>query len=124
VGDVFENHCFADAVGADENGIVSGLEEAEGEELVDGLAVDLLGPGPVEVGHGLEGGDACASKAPLEAAFFALALLDGEDLMEPRLVGDLLPTTDETKEAEGFETSLELDGSEIGHEDFSVFKAS
>ena len=54
VGDVLQDHGLADAVGADEHGVVTGGKEAEAEEVVDGLAVDFLGPGPVEVGHGLK----------------------------------------------------------------------
>ena len=89
VGEVLEDHGLTDAVGADEHGVVARSEEAEAEELVDGLAVDLLGLGPVEVGHGLESGDAGVLEAAFEAALVALALLDGEHLAKPGLVGEL-----------------------------------
>jgi hypothetical protein len=92
MGDVFEDHGFADAVGTDEDSVVAGLDEAEGEELVDGFAIDLLGPSPVEVGHRLEGGDAGIAETAFQAALLALALLDGEHLRQPGFVGDFVIT--------------------------------
>jgi hypothetical protein len=43
VSDILEDHRLTDAVGADEDGGVAGLDEPVGEELVDSLAIDLLG---------------------------------------------------------------------------------
>jgi hypothetical protein len=108
VSDILEDHGFADTVWADEHGVVAGLDEAECEELVDGFAVDLLRPGPVEVSHGLERGDARVPEAALEAAFLALSLFDGEDLGEPGLVDDFVGTSEQPEESEGLETSLDF----------------
>jgi hypothetical protein len=124
VGDVFENHRLADAIGSDEHGIMAGLEEAEGEELVDGFAVDALRPGPIEVGHRLEGGDARAAEAALEAPLVALALFEIEHLAKPGLVGDVLPRAHQPEEPEALESQFHLGRGEVGHEVFSVFKVS
>jgi hypothetical protein len=124
VGDVLQDHGLADAVGADEHGVVAGGDEAGSEEVVDGLAVDFLGPGSVEVGHGLEGGYAGVFDAAFKAALVALALLDGEHLAQPRLVGELLPAREEAEEAEALEAGFGLGGREIGHGVGSFFRAS
>ncbi len=74
VGEVLGDHRLADAVGADEDDVGGLGEEVEGEEFLDGAAVDLLRPLPVEVGHGFEGAEAGVLEAPLEAAPLAFAL--------------------------------------------------
>src|SRR6185437_1479560 len=112
---VLEDHRLADAIGADEYGIVTGLDEGEREELVDGLAIDLLGPRPVEVGHRLERGDTGVSYAAFQAPLLALALLDGEYLRQPGLVGDLVAAGEQAEESERFEAILDLGGIEGGH---------
>jgi len=43
---------LADTVRSDEDGVDIFIEEAEGEEVIDGGAVGLARPGPVEVGIG------------------------------------------------------------------------
>lgn len=58
MGKILGDHGLADAVGSDEHHVGRLGDELEGEELLDALAVDLLGPLPIEVGHGLEGADA------------------------------------------------------------------
>jgi hypothetical protein len=121
---VFEDHGLADAVGADEDRVVAGLDEAEGEDLVERLAVDPLGPRPIEVCHRLERGDARVSQPAFETALLALALLDGEDLTQPRLVGNLVPAGEQAEQSEGLEARLNLDGIELGHGVPSFFKAS
>jgi hypothetical protein len=95
---------------------VSGLDESEVEQLLDGLAIDLSGPLPVEVGHGFHCADVRVARTSLEAALLALALLDGEDLAEPGLVDDLIAARDEAEQAESLEAIFQLHGREInGH---------
>ena len=57
VGDVFEDHGFAEPVGAKDDEVASLAEEVEGQCGLDGAAVDLLGPVPVEIGDGFESTD-------------------------------------------------------------------
>jgi hypothetical protein len=46
--------------------------KSRGDGALDGLAVDPLGSGPVEVRHGLEPAELAAPEAPLEAAACAV----------------------------------------------------
>lgn len=52
VDEVFRQQVLAHAVGPDEHDV--GGKPVETEEILDLGMVDLLGPGPVEVGQGLE----------------------------------------------------------------------
>lgn len=74
VGEVSQEHGLAEPVGTDEHGVGALFDEAEGEEILDGVAVDFGGPGPVEIGDGFEGSDARFDESSLEAASFALVL--------------------------------------------------
>ena len=59
--------------------LAASLDEAEGEEFVEECPIALFGPLSVEVGHRLEGAEACVVEPALEAAPRALALLDLEE---------------------------------------------
>jgi hypothetical protein len=114
--DVLENHRLADAIGPDDHGVVSRLDARKCEQLFDRLTVDLPRPSPVEVGHGFRGADVGIASAPLEAAFLALALFDGEDIAQPGLVDDFFATGDEAKQAERLEAGLQLGWGQLsGH---------
>jgi len=76
---------LADAVGSDEDDVGSGVEPFESEEIFDLIAIDLGGPGPVEIGERFEGADACPAQPSFEASFCALLLFPGEKLRQPGL---------------------------------------
>ena len=59
--------------------------KAREEQLLDEGAVGAFGPGPVEVGDGLEGADACVGEAAFEGAALAFAVLDVDDALDPGL---------------------------------------
>jgi hypothetical protein len=79
VGDVFGDHRFAEAVGAEQEKVASFGNELQGEGGFNEVAVDFLGPVPVEVGDGLEAAEVSVAQAPFDAAPGAvLKLLSGE----------------------------------------------
>ena len=82
VEEVFDEHGFPDAVRSDEDDVGGVVDEGEREQLLDEGAVDAFGPGPVEVGDGLEGADARVGQAPFEGAALAFAVLDVDDALE------------------------------------------
>ena len=90
---------LADAVGADQDGVGALVDEAEGEELLDGFPVDLLGPRPVEVVDRLEGADTGVAEAALEAALLALGSSMLEESREPGLAMDLGPAGEQAVQA-------------------------
>jgi hypothetical protein len=108
LGDVLHDHRLADAVRAHKDGILAAFDERQAEQLLDRLAVDLLGPGPIEVDHGFCGADVGVTRASLESTFLTLALFDVEDFTEPRLVDDLVAAGDEAEQAERFEARPQL----------------
>ena len=55
--EVFDQHRLAESVWPDEYDVGGVVDEGELEEFFDEEAVDALGPGPVEVGDGLEGAE-------------------------------------------------------------------
>ena len=63
VSDVADHHRLAHTVGPEQDRVDALLDEAEREEVVDGLPVDLLRPRPVEIGDGPEGTDARLAQA-------------------------------------------------------------
>jgi hypothetical protein len=68
VGDVARDHGLAEALRRDEDDVARTVEELEAEGGFDGIAVEALGPGPVELGHRLESADAATGDAAFEAA--------------------------------------------------------
>src|SRR5439155_13811090 len=57
-------------------------EEVEAQHGLDGGAVEALGPGPIELGHGDEAADARAGEAAFETAAGALLLLALDEMLE------------------------------------------
>ena len=82
VGEVLGDHGLAEAVGAEQNEVAALLDEVEGQGALDDVALDLLGPVPVEVGDGLEAADAGALEASLEAAPRTFGQLEADDLLD------------------------------------------
>ena len=72
---VLRDHRLADAVWADEDDVGGLLEEVQGEQFFEELAIDLFGPGVIEVGDGFELEEACVAEAALETATFAVRSL-------------------------------------------------
>jgi hypothetical protein len=70
--DVFSDHGFAQAVGADENQVATLADKVERERAVDQIAIDLLGPVPIEVGNDFESADTRELKTALKAAVMAV----------------------------------------------------
>ena len=99
--DVLREHGFADAVGSEEHDVDGIVDEGEREELVDELAVDGLGPLPIEVGGGFEGADARIGESPFERASFAFTVFDVDDGFEPGLAEERVVLGGETVQAEG-----------------------
>jgi len=82
VGDVFEDHGFADAVGTEEDEVSAFGDEVETEGGVDGGAVDVFGPAPVEVGHGLESSESGAFETSFEASVGFVFGFEGGELLQ------------------------------------------
>ena len=68
VADVLSDHGFAQTVAAHQNQVQSRAHKIERQSALDHLAFDLGGPGPIEVGHGLEAFDAADAQTALQAA--------------------------------------------------------
>lgn len=75
--------------------------EGEAEEVLDRVAVDLRGPGPVEVGDGLEAPDAGVLDPALQTPPGPLRLLDVEQPLDGLLAPQVLPVRQEPEEAQG-----------------------
>ena len=85
VEEVLHQHGLADPVRSDQDDVGGVVDEGQREELLDEGPVDAIGPGPVEVGDGLEGADACVGQAAFEGAALAFAVLDVDDALDPWL---------------------------------------
>jgi hypothetical protein len=82
VRDVLGDHRLSEALGGDEDDVSRGLEEVQAKRRLDERALDLLGPIPVEVGHGFESAEATASAPAFEAAASAVLFLEEGDVLE------------------------------------------
>ena len=82
VGDVFEDHGFAETVGAEHDEVASLAEELEGQGGLDGAAVDLLGPVPVEVCDGFETADFGEFETSLETSLDLVVDFETGELFE------------------------------------------
>ncbi len=82
VDDVLGDHRLAEALGRDEDDVGARAEEVELEGTLDGGAVDLPRPLPLEVGHGLEVAELAAGEAAYEAAALLLLGLLGCNALE------------------------------------------
>jgi hypothetical protein len=66
---------FSDPGGTQDGDIGGILEEFEGHERLDGLAVTTLGPVPVKITQGFEASQVCGLEATLKAFTRPLILL-------------------------------------------------
>ena len=101
--EVAEDHRLADAVGADQNDVLTLGDEAQREEVFDLRAVDPLRPCPVEVAERLEGSDAGEMGAVHETSPRALFALDRHHALEPWLAADLVDAGEAAVQAQVIE---------------------
>ena len=92
VADVLGDHGLAQAIGANQDEVAGLGEEVQRKRPFDDIAFDARGPGPVEVGHGLELLDLGGAQAALETAVSALGNFDLRQMIEqlarrPALLG-------------------------------------
>jgi len=82
MGEVLRDHCFAQALGRDEDEVAGGREELEAEGRLDGGTIDAGRPGPVEIGHRGKASDPRPRQAAFEATPGAFLLLLGDEVFE------------------------------------------
>ena len=82
MGDVLGDHGLPETVRAQKDQVATLFDEIERESSLDRLAVDLLGPVPVEVGDGLEAAEVGVLKTSLEPAPGALGEFGAGDLLD------------------------------------------
>jgi hypothetical protein len=70
VDDVLGNHSFTEPLGADEDDIISSVDEFSGSHTFHGISVYFFGPSPVEIGHGFEAADSAVLVSPGKGAAF------------------------------------------------------
>jgi len=109
----------------DEHYVVGLLQEVEAEGRLDSIAVDALGPSPVEVGHGLEAAEAAATEAALEAATGAVLELDAGDVFQDLLGAPAAPGSQGNEVVESLGGVAQAEEAElvsqIGGHSFSLF---
>ena len=66
--DVLGEHRFAEALGADQEDILGAVKEVEGEDAVEGGAVERGRPVPVPVGDGFEAAEAGGGEPAFDSA--------------------------------------------------------
>src|ERR1022692_2668753 len=66
VGDILSDHRLAQTVAAHQDEIAGFNQKIQRQRAFDDVAFDLSGPGPIEVGHGLESLDAAEPKQVTE----------------------------------------------------------
>ena len=88
VTDVLGDHRFAQTVAADQDEVAGLGKKVQRQSALDDIAFDLGGPGPIEVGHGLESLDAAEPQAPLQAAARAFGDFGLGQLFEDLMSGD------------------------------------
>ncbi|MBK6514000.1 MAG: hypothetical protein IPG04_07735 [Polyangiaceae bacterium] len=102
--------------GATSTTLRADLEEVEAHDGLDERSLDLRGPVPVEVGHGLESLEAAACATPIKPASGAVLLLDVDHVLKellraPSLLGrqrdQIIGSGCGGKQAEGVEPRLQ-----------------
>ncbi len=66
--DVLSDHRLAQTVASHQHEIAGLAKKIECQRALDDIAFDFGGPGPIEVGNGLEALDAADAQTPLQAA--------------------------------------------------------
>jgi len=90
VGDVFGDHCFAQAIGADQNQVTRFDDEIQSQGALDQFAINLPGPVPIEVKDRFEAADSRLNKQSLETPGRLLGGLSRGDLLKQRSGGELI----------------------------------
>src|SRR5258706_2135655 len=107
MGDIASERCFADAVGADQDGVGCVLEEVERYERFEGGAVAAFGPGPIEVAERLEASDMSGAQAALQASARTLLLLPIDQRRKPAGRGSFPPMRQQAMQVERFGAHLQ-----------------
>ena len=68
MSDVLSDHRLAQTIAAHQDEIACLAKKIERQRALDDIAFDLGGPGPIEVGHGLESLDAADPQPPFQTA--------------------------------------------------------
>ena len=82
VSNVFDEHGFAEAIGAEQDEVAGFGDEVEGQSALDEGAVDLFRPKPIEVGEWFEAAQAGQAQAAFETAPGLVAYFRRRDLFE------------------------------------------
>ena len=80
--DVLGEHRFAEALGADQEDILGAVKEVEGEDAVEGGAVERGRPVPVPVGDGCEAAEAGGGEPAFDTAALPLLELGSDEVLE------------------------------------------
>ena len=80
--DVLGEHRFAEALGADQEDILGAVKEVEGEDAVEGGAVERGRPVPVPVGEGCEAAEAGGGEPAFDTAALPLLELGSDEVLE------------------------------------------
>jgi len=117
VGDVLRDHGLPEPTLGDEHDVPLRVDEVSEHGRLDERAIDLGGPAPVEVDHGLELLELAALHPAVEAAARAVLLLEVDDVGErvdeaPALLGrggdEVVEQRGRSVEAEGEHARAEL----------------
>src|SRR6266581_2815916 len=103
VQQVLRDHRLADPVRTDQDDVSGLLEEVQSEKLLEELAIDLFGPGVIEVRDGFELEQPGVAEATLQTATLPFAFFDLEHALEPGLVADLLGLRQQAVEVQALE---------------------
>ena len=68
VTEILGNHRFAQTVAAHHDEVARFAKKVECQRALDNVALDLGGPGPIEIGHGLEAFDSADPQTALQTA--------------------------------------------------------
>jgi hypothetical protein len=82
IGDVLGDHRFPQPLSGDQNQIVTLDQEVQAQGGVDGGAIEVSGPGPVERTHGGEAPDFRAGEAPLQGTAGAVLEFGLDEVLE------------------------------------------
>ena len=80
--DVLGEHRFAEALGADQEDILGAGKEVEGEDAVEGGAVERGRPVPVPVGDGFEAAEAGGGEPAFDTAALPLLEFGSDEVLE------------------------------------------
>ena len=85
--EILGEHRLAEALRGDEDDVLALGDKVEREDAVDGGAMDLLRPGPLEIGHGLEAADRAPRSAGVRTRWRARASSSAWTTVSSRTTG-------------------------------------